>query len=174
VEQVAAQRGFGPLLGTRLFNRPVVTAMVYLAIGVGCFVLLWLSSWLITTVFHPTSFSLAWSILRIVPLVFCFGMVIAPVYALRILVTGSRSFFAYTNGLVYVRRRQIQTIAWPEVSELRSVIGTRGESAGKRLHYDLIPINGSPVSIPIVIVDGQDEFLDHVIGALRHHGRPIN
>ncbi len=174
VEQAAAQRGFGPLLGTRLLNRPVVTAMVYLGIGVACFVLLWVSSWLITTVFHPSSFSLAWSILRIVPLAFCFGMVIAPVYALRILVTGSRSFFAYTNGLVYVHRRQIQTVAWPEVSELRSVIATRGDNAGKRLHYDLIPVNGSPVSIPIVIADGRDEFLDHVIAALRHQGRPIN
>jgi hypothetical protein len=174
VEQAAAQRGFGTLLGSRLLNRPVLTAMFYLAIGVACFVLLWLSSWLIMTVFHPTSYSLLWSILRIVPLAFCFGMVIAPVYALRILIAGSRSFFAYTNGLVYVQRSKIQTVAWTEVSELRSVIATRGDDAGKRVHYDLVPVNGSPVSIPIVIVDGRDEFLDHVIAALRQHGRPIN
>src|SRR6266545_5017824 len=139
VEQAAAQRGFGTLLDSRLFNRPVVTASIYLAFGVGCFVLLLVSSWLISSVFHPRSFSLGWSILRIVPLLFCFGMVIAPVYAVRIL-----------------------------------VIGTRGDTAGKLLRYDLVPMSGSPVPLPIVIEDGRDRFLDHVIAALRQHGRPIN
>jgi hypothetical protein len=174
VEQAAAQRGFGPLLDSRLFNRPVVTALVYLGIGVGCLLMLMLSSWLIGTVFHPTSFSVAWSILRIIPLAFCFGMVIAPVYALRILVTGSQSYYAYTNGLVYLHRRSVQAVAWPEVSELRSVIATRGDNAGKLLRYDLVPVSGSPVPLPLVVVNGRDAFLDHVIAALRHHGRPIN
>jgi hypothetical protein len=174
VQQAAAQHGFGPLLGTRLLNRPVITALVYLAVGVACFLLLMLSSWVLTSVFHPKSFSLLWSILRIIPLAFCFGMVIAPVYALRILVTGSQSFFAYANGLVYLHRRRIQTVAWQEVNELRSVIATRGDNAGKLLHYSLIPASGSPVPLPIVVVDGRDEFLDHVIAALRHYRKPIN
>jgi len=174
VEQAAAQRGFGTLLDSRLFNRPVVTASIYLAFGVGCFVLLLVSSWLISSVFHPRSFSLGWSILRIVPLLFCFGMVIAPVYAVRILVIGSQSYFAYSNGLVYLHRRQVHAIGWAEVRELRSVIGTRGDTAGKLLRYDLVPMSGSPVPLPIVIEDGRDRFLDHVIAALRQHGRPIN
>jgi hypothetical protein len=174
VEQAAAQRGFGTLLDARQFNRPVVTAVIYLVIGVACLVLLMVSSWLIQKVFHPSSFSVAWSILRIVPLLFCFGMVIAPVYALRILVVGSQSYFVYTNGLVYLHRRSVHAVAWPEVSELRSVVGTRGDSAGKLLRYDLVPVGGSPVPLPIVIEDGRDAFLDHVIAALRQHGRPIN
>jgi len=173
VAQAAAQRGFGALVNARLMNRPMTTAMVYLGLGVACLVLLLVSSWLIGTVFHPTSFSFAWSILRIVPLIFCFGMVLAPVYALRIILLGSRSYFAYTNGFVYRHNRRVQAVAWPEVRELRSVIGTRGDTAGKLLHYDLVPVSGPAIPIPINIVNGRDEFLDHVIAALRHHGRPI-
>ena len=174
VTQTAEQRGFGALIDARLMNRPGATAMVYLAIGVGCLVMLLVSSWLITSVFHPTSFSFAWSILRIVPLLFCLGMVLAPVYALRIVLMGSRSYFAYANGIVYRRNRAIQAVAWPEVRELRSAVVTRGDAAGKLSHYDLVPLSGPPIPIPINIVNGRDEFLDHVIAAVRHYGRPIN
>jgi hypothetical protein len=174
VQQAAAQRGFGAPLGTRLLNRPVVTALVYLGVAVACFVLLLLSSWVLTEVFHPKGFTVLWSILRIIPLAFCFGMVGALVYGLRILVTGSQCYFAYTNGLVYQHRRQIQTVAWQEVTELRSVLATRGDNAGKLLHYNLIPAGGKPIPVPIVVVDGRDEFLDQVIAALRHYGKPIN
>jgi hypothetical protein len=174
VSQTAQQRGFGALIDARLMNRPVTTALIYLGAGVACLVLLLVSSWLIGTVFHPTSFSFAWSILRIVPLLFCFGMVLAPVYALRILIVGARSYFAYANGFVYRHNRRIQAVAWPEVRELRSVIATRGDAAGKLSHYDLVPLSGSAIPIPINIVNGRDEFLDNVIAALRHYGRPIN
>jgi hypothetical protein len=172
--QAAAARGFGALLGARINNRPMVTALVYFVLSAVCLVMLLVTSWLIGEVFHPASGSLVWSVLRIVPLAFCFGFVILPVYAIKALVAGSRSLFAYPNGLVYKHNKEIQAVAWPEVTELKSVVGTRGEQAGKLLYYNLVPAAGKPIPLPINVVDGKDEFLDHVIEGLRRYQRPIN
>ena len=167
IAQAAHQRGFGPLLSTRALAHPLARFALWLVIAVVSFGLLVTISY-----FAQGSSGVLHSVMRFVGLFFCFGGVYAVVVAIRSLVVGARAYFVYTNGFAYKHNGKVQAYAWPEVQALQSVVGTRGDAAGKLLHYNLVT-PASSIIVPVQIVNGRDEFLDHLIAALNRHGRPI-
>jgi hypothetical protein len=168
VSQAAQGRGFGPLLSVRQLASVKNRFLLWLLIAAGCLGLL-----LLTSLYRPSVYSAMYSVMRFFALVFCFGMVFAIVTAIKALVVGNRSFFVYGEGFVYRHNSKVQAFSWPEVTGLQSVLGKRGDAAGKLSHYNLLPPGGQPIPIPINIVNGRDEFLDHLMAALNRHGRPI-
>jgi hypothetical protein len=170
VAQAARGRNFGSLESFRALANPWTNFATYLVIAVVCFGLLTLVSY----VAPDDSFSLLYSVLHVVAVVACLGGVFCVVAALRALATGNRSYFVYTNGFVYRQNSNVRALAWPEVTSLQSVLGTRGSTAGKLLYYKLLSQGGKPIAIPIKIVNGKDDFLDHLIAALGRNDRPVN
>jgi hypothetical protein len=168
VAQVAHQRGFGHLVSSRALASPMQRFALWLVIAIVCFGLL-----VAISSIRPNMFSFAYTVLRFIGLFFCFAGVYAIVVAIRSLVIGSRAYFVYANGFAYRHNRKVQAYAWPEITALQSVVGTRGDAAGKLVHYNLVTPAAPPIMIPVHIVNGRDEFLDHLIAALTRHGRPI-
>ena len=168
VAQAAQQRNFGVLLSTRALASPLQRFALWLVIAVVCFgVLVAISS------IRPNMFTVLYSILRFFGLFFCFAGVYALAVAIRALIVGARAYFVFANGFVYRHNGKIQAYAWQEINALQSVVGTRGSAAGKLLHYNLVTTAPKPIMIPVNIVNGRDEFLDHLIAALTRHGKPI-
>jgi hypothetical protein len=161
VAQAAHQRGFGQLVSVRALAKPAHRFALWLVIGIVCFGLL-----IAVSSLRPNQFTFAYSVLRFIGLFFCFGGVYA-------IVTGSRAYFVFANGFAYKHNSKVQAYAWPEIIALQSIVGTRGATAGKLLHYNLVTQTASPIMIPVSIVNGRDEFLDHLMAALTRHGRPI-
>ncbi|MFI5915651.1 hypothetical protein [Dactylosporangium sp. NPDC051541] len=170
VGQAALARGFGPLVSLRQLANARNRFILWLVISIACLGLLIATSALGSRL---SIFSGWYSIVRFIGLFFCFGMVGALVTAIRQLVVGNRSYFVFSEGFIYRHNGKVQAYSWPETTGLQSVLGTRGEGAGKLSHYNLLLQGNAPVMIPIDIVDGRDEFLDHLIAALSRHGRPI-
>lgn len=171
VVQAAQARNFGHLESARALANPRQAFVLWLVVGIACFVVLWL---LANVGSDHSSLSVLWQILHFFGLLFCFAGVFAIVAAIRAIATGARSYFVYENGFVYRHNGNVRTIPWPEVTSLQSVLGTRGSTAGKLTHYNLNVQGGRPIPIPIHIVNGRDEFLDHLIAALGRFGRPVN
>jgi hypothetical protein len=169
VAQAAQSRGFGPLVGSRALANPWMSLVFGLVASAACFALLTLVSYL-----GKDSDGFFYVVARFFALFFCFGGFGALVWAIRAVVMGARSYFAYANGFVYKHNSKVRAIAWPEVASLQSVLGTKGSSAGKLLQYNLQPQDGSKaIPLPIDIKDGRDPFLDQVIAALGRFGRPV-
>jgi hypothetical protein len=169
VDRVAQQRGFGPLLSSRALPHPGKNALGKLAAGVVCFVLLMVFASVIPEL---SIFSFMYSVARFIGLVFCFAGVFFFVVALRVLVIGARAYYAYANGFVYRHNSRIQAFGWHEATELRPLVTRRGDNAGKVLEYELVGPAG-PIVIPLQIVNGRDEFMDHMIPALGRFGKPV-
>ncbi|GIH15386.1 DUF6585 family protein [Rugosimonospora africana] len=170
VVQAAQAHNFGRMESTRSLANPRQTSVLWLVIGIVCFVVLWLLSEVGS---KNSSLSVLWSILHFFGLLFCFAGVFAIVAAIRVLVTGARSYYVYENGFVYRHNGNVRAIAWPEVTSLQSVLGTRGSNSGKLTHYNLNVQGIKPIPIPIQIVNGRDDFLDHLIAALGRFNRPV-
>jgi len=169
VTQAAQARGFGPLMSKRELTNARNRFLMWLGASVACLVLLIVTA----NVFQVSVFSAWYSVVRFVGLFFCFGMVIALVTAIKTLVVGNRSYFVYSEGFVYRHNGKVQAYSWPETTGMQAVLGKRGDAAGKLSHYNLLVQGSEPITIPINIVNGRDEFLDHLMAALARHGRPI-
>nr|BFE64579.1 hypothetical protein GCM10020063_091050 [Dactylosporangium thailandense] len=170
VGEAAQARGFGPLLSERQLARARNRFLLWLAIAAGCLGLLIGTGALGSRL---SVFDALYSVVRFIGLFFCFGMVFAIVSAIRTLVVGNRAYFVYSEGFVYRHNGKVQAFSWPETTGLQSVLGKRGDAAGKLSHYNLLVQGSEPIMIPINIVNGRDEFLDHLMAALTRHGRPI-
>jgi hypothetical protein len=168
VARVAHQRGLGHVVSTRALAHPAQRFALWLVIGIVCFGLL-----VAVSSIRPDMFSWAYSVLRFIGLFFCFGGVYAIAVAIRSLIVGSRAYFVFANGFAYRHNGRVQAFLWPDVGALQAVVGTRGSDSGKLVHYNLVTQTAPPIMIPVNIVNGRDEFLDHLIAALTRHGRPI-
>lgn len=171
VTDLVRSRGLGDLVSTRFTANPVMVAVVSFVVAVVCVGLMFG----VSAIGENTDGFLR-SVLRLFALVGCFGMVASLAYGIRALVAGAQTFYIYTNGVVHRRNSRARAFTWDELAELRSVIGTKGDDAGKLLHYQLVPRTGAgaPMAIPLLLVDGRDEFVDNLIAAMRYHGRPVN
>jgi hypothetical protein len=168
VVQAAQQRGLGYLLSTRYLANPFVVGIGSIAAGAAFFGLLYL----ISAFAHDKS-GIIYSVMRFFALFACFAMVGSITYGIAALVRGSHAFWVYTEGIVHRHNKRVQAYTWNEVAELRGVVGTKGDNTGKLLHYRLTPQGGKAFNIPLNIVDGRDEFLDHLLAAMKQHGRPV-
>jgi hypothetical protein len=168
VAQVAAQRGFGSLISTRALANPVAMGLLGLVGAAVCLGLLILVSQI-----GEGSTGIVYGVLRFLALFACFAMFGALAFGISSLVRGAQSNYIYPGGVIHKRNSSVRSYSWSEVKELRGIIATKGDSAGKLLHYQLTPTTGKPFLIPLNIVDGRDEFLDHLIAALQQNGRPV-
>jgi hypothetical protein len=164
----AAQRGFGGLISSRAMANPVAMGLLGL-VGAVAFLGLLI---LVSQIGHDSS-GIVYGLLRFVGLFSCFAMVGALVFGISALVRGAQSNYIYPGGIIHKRNGSVRSYSWTEVQQLRGIIATKGDSAGKLLHYQLTPTAGKPFLIPLNIVDGRDEFLDHLIAALQQNGRPV-
>jgi hypothetical protein len=171
VSQAAQARGFGPLMSVRQLANARNRFLLWLVIAAACLGLLIGISYLGSKM---SVFDAMYSVVRFIGLFFCFGMVFAIVTAIRTIVVGNRSYFVFGEGFVYRHNGKVQAFSWPEITGMQSVLGKRGDAAGKLSHYNLLAEGGTSIMIPIAIVDGRDEFLDHLMAALNRHGRPIS
>jgi hypothetical protein len=168
VGTAAQARGLGPRLASRYLASPIMMAGLYFIGALVCLGLLVLAS----TVFEEPEGALR-AVLRFVALFACFGFVGALTAAIAILVRGAQSYHVYAGGFVHRRNNKVRVFGWPEVGELRPFVGKRGDQAGKVLSYQLVPQQGAPVPIPLVIENGRDEFMDRLIAALQQAGVPV-
>ncbi|GAA1796571.1 hypothetical protein GCM10009682_17910 [Luedemannella flava] len=162
-------RGLGTLVSTRFTANPITTALLSFGAAAACFGLMYL-----VAAIGEDADGVLYAVLRFFALFGCFGMVAALAFGISALVRGAQTFYIFTNGVVHRRNSRATGYTWAELSELRSVIGTKGDNAGKLLHYQLVPTTGRPFAIPMLVVDGRDEFMDNLIAAMNYHGRPVN
>jgi hypothetical protein len=170
ISQAAQARGLGPLLSERQLANVRNRFLLWLVIALACLGLLIGVS---AVGSKMSVFDAMYSVVRFIGLFFCFGMVFAIGTAIRTLVVGNRAYFVYSEGFVYRHNGKVRAFTWPETTGLQSVLGKRGDAAGKLSHYNLLVQGSEPIMIPIRIVNGRDEFLDHLMAALNRHGRPI-
>jgi hypothetical protein len=168
VAQAAQQRGLGVSISTRALPSPVAVGIMCLAAAA-----VFLGLLVLTSQIGQDTGGVLYSLLRFVALFSCFGMVGALAYGVAALVRGAQAYYVYSGGVVHRRNSNVRAFTWAEVTELRGIIGTKGDRAGKLMHYKLTPAGAKPFLIPINIVDGKDEFLDHLIAGLKQHGRPV-
>ncbi|HEY8474283.1 MAG TPA: hypothetical protein VIL37_16830 [Natronosporangium sp.] len=168
VAQLAHQRQLGPRLASRYLANPFAVAGFYLVLALACLGLLALGS----TVFEDTDGILG-AVIRFAVLFLCFGFVGTLTASIAVLVRGAQSFHVYAGGFIHRRNSRLQVWTWPELAELAPVIGKRGDQSGKLLSYQLVPRQGKPVPVPLVIEDGRDQFMDRLIGALQQAGVPV-
>jgi hypothetical protein len=165
VAALAQSRQFGPCIANRKLMNPLMVGGVSVVVALACLGLLILMS----SVFSDVEGALS-PLIRGAALFFCFGFVGALTYGIATLVRGAQSFHVYAGGFVHRRNSKVRAYAWPEVAELRPVVGKRGDAAGKTLSYQLVPRGGAPIGIPLAIENGRDGFMDELMAALRHHG----
>lgn len=165
VTALAHNRQLGPRLASRKLLNPLMVGGVSLVVALACLGLLILMS----TVFPDPEGALT-PLVRGAALFFCFGFVGALTYSIATLVRGAQSFHVYAGGFVHRRNSKVRAYGWPEVAELRPVVGKRGDAAGKVQSYQLVPRSGPPVGIPLAIENGRDEFMDQLMAVLHHHG----
>lgn len=162
VRRRAEERGLGGLVDVR---REVTTPEA-LVKGWGTAAVSFGIMWLLAT--------LNLGALRVVAVFFFFLFFWGLVYGVRGLVVGSRVHYLYEGGIVRHRRSVVDVVAWPEVVRLRSVYNRRAQgSEGKVLGYRIEAQDGTSFAVPLVPVGGRDAFIDRIVDALRHHGRPI-
>ena len=171
VAGVAEERRFGSLLGHRALSNPLASAAMGLVATVACFVMIYVVAHVAANIDH---FSFWYSIVRATGLFFLLTGVGALVYAVKRIFVGARSYWAFSSGFVYRHNKRVQAFAWTEIAALSPVIGTKGDAAGKVTHYNLIPLGGAPISLPLHIENGHDPFMDVIIAELQRHGRPVS
>src|SRR5256885_9110152 len=169
VADVARDRGLGPRVASRKLANPLVVAGISLGAAVLALVLLMAFAGL-----HPPTHGLLYPLVRFVGLFLCFGFVGALVYGIAALVRGAQSFHVYAGGFVHRRNGKVRAVTWPEVAQLSPVTGKRGDNTGKLLHYQLVLRDGSTIAVPLQIVNGRDEFMDHLMATLRGNGIPVH
>src|SRR5690606_9453747 len=113
------------------------------------------------------------TLLRSLALLGCFAFASALGIGLAALVRGIQSFHLFAGGLVYRKYGRTTAVSWPEVAELRPVVGKRGAAAGKVQQYQLALHNGRSVTVPLVVINGRDEFMDQLMAVLQHNGIPV-
>jgi len=57
---------------------------------------------------------------------------------------------------------------------LAPAYGKRGDNTGKLLHYRLVLRDGSAVTVPLLVRDGRDEFVDRLMALLRDAGVAVH
>jgi hypothetical protein len=170
VGAAAQSRGLGPRLASRYLPSPFAMAGLYFIGALVCLGLLILASTLFD---EPDGRGAVTAVLRFGALFACFGFVGALTAAIAILVRGAQSYHVYAGGFAHRRNSRVRALGWPEVSELRPIVNKRGDAAGKVQSYQLVPHQGAPVAIPLVIENGRDEFMDRLIAALQQAGVPV-
>lgn len=168
VAEVAHRHQLGPRLASRYLANPFALSGMYFVAALACLGVLVLAS----TVFEDVDGALR-AVARFGALFMCFGFVVALTSAIAVLVRGAQSYHLYAGGFVHRRNSRLRVLAWYEIAELAPVIGKRGAQAGKLLSYQLVPRQGSPVPVPLVIEDGRDAFMDRLIAALQQAGVPV-
>ena len=98
-------------------------------------------------------------------------VVIGLVLAVRGVLIGTRMHYLYSGGLIHRRRRGMQKIAWPEITEVCAVYGReRGDITGYR-----VTGAGHSILVPLACgADGRDAFIDELLGFAQQHDRPIH
>jgi hypothetical protein len=168
VAEVAHRHRLGPRLASRYLANPLMLSGFYFVGSMACLGLLVLAS----TAFEDVEGVLS-PVVRFGALFLCFGFVGALTAAIAILVRGAQSYHIYTGGFVHRRNSRVRALAWPEIAELGPVIRKRGDQAGKVLSYRLVPRQGAPIPVPLVVEDGRDQFMDHLVAALQQAGVPV-
>ncbi|BCY11214.1 hypothetical protein [Actinoplanes sp. L3-i22] len=169
VTALALSRGLGHRVDSRKLANPVTRGAGLLLAAAASIGLLVLLSYL-----GQDSDGFFWEVLHVIALVFCFSAVFLIVSGLRVFIVGAQSFHVFANGFVHRRNGRVQAYTWPEVTELKPVLQTRGEDRGRLLSYALVPRQAKPIAIPVAVVDGRDPFLDNLMGLLQHHGIPVS
>jgi hypothetical protein len=170
VTALAHQHQLGPRLASRRLANPVLVATISLVAAAASLGLLILLS----SIGSDIDGGVLRSVVRFAALFLCFGFVGLLAYGIAALARGAQSFHVYAGGFIHRRNSKLRAFAWPEIVELRPVVGKRGDTAGKIQHYRLTPRAGKPIAIPLDIQGGRDEFMDHLMAALRHHGVPVH
>lgn len=91
--------------------------------------------------------------------------------AIAALVRGRQDNYLFAAGLVHARGAALRVVRWPEVTRLGKSAGNRGLTGGRRFPLHLH--DGGTINIPLVLVDGRDEFMGRLADLLRQHGRPV-
>lgn len=143
--------------------------------GFGLAALLFLGLLTTSGLAEPLSaFSLLYSVLRLIALLFFFASLWMLIYGIRALVIGPRAYYLYAGGLVCGGRGQPRAASWSDVLRLEPVYNRRSQgSEGKIMGYRVELKDGSNFALPLVLVDGRDAFIDRVVDCLRSPGRPI-
>ncbi|WP_436533559.1 hypothetical protein [Actinoplanes sp. HUAS TT8] len=169
VTALALSRGLGHLVDTRKLPNPVTRGLGLLVGSAVVFGLLLLLSYL-----GRDADGFFWEILHVIALFLCFMVLYFVINAIRVLIIGAQSFHVFTNGFVHRKNGTLRAYVWPELTEFKPVLQTRGENKGTLLHYALVPRHDKPIAVPVAIVNGRDTFLDNLMGLLQHHGIPVS
>ncbi len=174
VQRLSASRGFGDLIDTRheISRKGALFRGCVLIVG---------SSGLLAVLFGVvgapdliTSSTAFYFIFNFIRLFLLCSWVAGVGFVLRGIFVGSRSHYLYAGGLVHNRRGGPFAVAWPELAAFKSFYNRRGTSqAGRILGYRVTTRDGRSFTIPLVLVNGRDRFIDVIIGNLRAYGRPI-
>ena len=171
VADVARQRELGSLLSSRALPNPIVNAAVWLGVSVASFLVTYAIA---ASAEHMDPFGFLYSIVHAAVFAFFLLAVTGFIYTVRHLIIGPRSYWVFEDGFVYKQRRTIRALGWTEVERLSPVIGSKGDSAGKILRYNVVPETGRPIAVPLKIEKDRDTFMDALMGALQRHGKPIS
>jgi hypothetical protein len=170
VAAAAAARNLGSVIDARKLANPFASAIIMVVLAAASFGLLALVANLVP---RGTS-GILLPLVRVVAVALCFGGVMFVALAARALVTGARSYFVYDHGFAYKHNGKVEAFGWADVTALKPVFATKGDNAGKLLHYNLVRQADKPVLIPLNIVNGRDPFLDSLLAILTRLGRPVN
>lgn len=165
VAAAAQSYHFGPRVASRFLANPFVVAGMLFGLSA-----LSLGLLVVVSKFGDDTGGVLRSLLRVVALFFCFAFVGLLTAAIATLARGAQSYHVYAGGFVHRRNGKVRALAWSEIAELRPVVVTKGDNAGKVQQYQLVPRQGAPVGIPLTIENGRDEYMDRLMAVLRQNG----
>lgn len=169
VVAAAGDRGLGELVAARKEMNPFVGA----GIGLGAAAICYGVMWGVTAIGQRFSLRSAQKLSGWLGLAACILLVLCIGYAIYVLIHGARAYYIWSDGFIYTHNRTIRAFRWSEVAELRGRRHESGDNAGKVAEYQVVPAEGRPITVPLEVDDGRDEFVDALIDALRAEGRPV-
>lgn len=166
ITALATQRGLGALLDQRGNGNPFVRALLLIGTAVGAFGLMYL-------MILP-----GWRLLGFLALIPLAYGIVAPIWAVIMLVRGFQQTFLYQGGLVFVRNGRPRAAAWSDVTEVEVQMFGEGSMFNGKISAYLVKLNnGAPMrvgSVDMALPDGQrDSFGDQILQMVHATGRPI-
>jgi len=171
VDRVAVERGFGELVAVRrgvTSPRAMASGSGTAAIALAAMVLLH------GPLMQEDELSPFYSLLHAGYLAFLLMLIGGLGHAVRGLVVGTRAHYLYSGGFVSTRRSRCRTLAWEDLARMPARHRPRGNHSrgGEVQGYRLEGRDGNSFTVPLVLTDGRDAFIDHIAAALREHNRP--
>jgi len=170
VLQAAQEHALGTLVAVRKDTNPFVAAAVALVVGGLCYGLIELLTRNTEDLNLPRAAEKAIGFFGLFVCVFIVGAVI---FAAVSLIRGSRSYYVWSDGFLFLHNKKARALHWPEITELRGNRYTSGDKAGKIMDYSLVPADGKEIRVPLEVDDDRDPFIDALIARLTEQGRPV-